>query len=446
MRAQGLHSPVLPRIEPAAATPNRASPDEEKTEEKKKPVACLCIHDREAAASPRQARSPAIPEPAGRRRNNVSRRLAGPAILVLTGLGLALQVACSDNGAKGSTGAPSMMAMTVPVTIGSATQKTVPVEVRVIGNVEAYSTVTVRSQVDGQVQTVSFQEGQDVKAGDVLFTMDSRPYVARLAQAEANQARDIAQARNATAQAERNAELFKSGIISKDQYDTVRTNAEALEAAVKADKAAEESAKVDLSYCTIHAPISGRTGNLMVHPGNEVKANDTALVVINQITPVYVDFSVPEQYLTEIKRYAARGKLAVKASIPQDDQHPAEGVLSFVNNLVDSGTGTILLKGTFPNPDRRLWPGQFVNVVLTLTERPNTVVVPTPAVQTGQQGQYVFVVKPDQTVELRPVSPGETVGADTVIEKGVAPGERVVTDGQLLLFPGAHVQARGSRE
>lgn len=390
----------------------------------------LCDRPRwsEAGASQRKART---------------RRLAA-AVLVVAGLGLALETGCSDNGAKGSAAAPSMMAMTVPVTMAAATTKTVPLEVKVIGNVEAYSTVTVRSQVDGQVQTVSFQEGQDVKAGDVLFTMDSRPYVARLAQAEANQARDIAQAKNATAQAERNAELFKSGIISKDQWDTFRTTADALGAAVTADKAAVESAKVDLSYCTIRAPLAGRTGNLMVHPGNEVKSNDTALVVINQITPVYVDFSVPEQYLPEIKRYAARGKLPVKATIPQDDQHPAEGVLSFVNNLVDSGTGTILLKGTFPNPDRRLWPGQFVNVVLTLAERPNAVVVPTQAVQTGQQGQYVFVVKPDQTVELRPVTSGEAVGPDTVIEKGVSPGETVVTDGQLMLFPGAHVLARGA--
>ncbi len=371
-----------------------------------------------------------------------SRRTAA-AILVSVGVCvLALLPACSDNGAKGNAAPPNMMAMAVPVTIATAAQKTVPVEVRVIGNVEAYSTVTVRSQLDGLVDSVHFQEGQDVKAGDLLFTLDSRPYVARLQQNEANLAKDIAQAKNAEAQADRYTKLFQAGIVSKDQYDTFHTNADALEAAVTADKAAVESAKVDLSYCTIRAPIAGRTGNLMVHPGNEVKANDTSLVVINQITPAYVDFSVPEQYLAQIKRYMANGKLRVRVVIPQDEQRPADGVLTFVNNTVDSATGTILLKGTFANPDRRLWPGQFVNVVLTLTARPNAVVVPGQAVQTGQSGQYVFLVRPDLTVEMKPVSPGTSAGGETVIEKGLEPGEKVVTDGQLRLFPGAKVQVK----
>jgi len=349
--------------------------------------------------------------------------------------------ACSDNGAKGS-GAPPAMSMTVPVTVAGATQQTVPVEVRVIGNVEAYSTVTVRSQIDGEVDRVYFQEGRDVNAGDLLFTVDSRPYQARLKQAEATLARDIAQARNAQAQAERSTQLFQAGIVSKDQYDQFQTNADALEASVRADRAAVESAKVDLGYCTVRSPIAGRTGNLMVHPGNVVKANDTSLVVINQITPVYVDFSVPEQHLADIKKYQTRGKLRVRAMIPRDEQHPAEGALTFVNNTVDPATGTILLKGTFANPDRRLWPGQFVNVVLTLTSRPKLVVVPNQAVQAGQTGQYVFKVKPDLTVAIAPVVPGATVGGLTVIEKGLEPGEKVVTDGQLMLFPGAKVQVK----
>jgi membrane fusion protein, multidrug efflux system len=369
-------------------------------------------------------------------------RSTSAALLVSVGACLALLPACSDNGAKGNAAAPNLMAMTVPVAIASATQKTVPVDVRVIGNVEAYSTVTVRSQVDGEVERVHFQEGQDVKADDLLFTIDSRPYVARLRQAEANLAKDAAQAKNAEAQADRYTKLFQAGIVSKDQYDQFHTNADALEASVKADKAAVESAKVDVGYCTIRSPIAGRTGNLMIHPGNVVKANDAGLVVINQITPVYVDFSVPEQYLAQIKRYTAHGKLAVRAIIPQDEQRPAVGVLSFINNNVDNATGTILLKGTFANPDRRLWPGQFVNVVLTLTAKPNAVVVPSQAVQTGQSGQYVFLVKPDQTVEMRPVTPGQTVNGETVIEKGLEPGETVVTDGQLRLFPGAKVQAK----
>ena len=226
------------------------------------------------------------------------------------------------------------------------------------------------------------------------------------------------------------------------KIDQFETNAEALEASVRADRAAVESARVDLGYCTVRSPIGGRTGDLMVHPGNVVKANDTALVVINQITPVYVDFSVPEQHLADIKKYQTRGKLRVRALIPQDEQRPAEGALTFVNNTVDAATGTILLKGTFANPDRRLWPGQFVNVVLTLTSRPKVVVVPNQAVQTGQTGQYVFVIKPDFSVGIVPVVSGTTFGGVTVIEKGLEPGEKVVTDGQLMLFPGAKVQVK----
>jgi len=380
---------------------------------------------------------------AGRRRG-LAGRLASAALVIALVAWIGLATACSDNGTKGNTAAPNMMAMAVPVTVATVSEKTVPVEVRVIGNVEAYSTVTIRSQLDGKIDSVHFQEGQDTKAGDLLFMLDSRPYVARLQQAEANLAKDIAQAKNAAAQVERYARLFEAGIISKDQYDTLRTNSEALEASVKADQAAVESAKVDLSYCTIRAPIAGRTGNLMVHPGNEVKANDTALVVINQITPAYVDFSVPEQHLADVKRYMAHGRVAVRATIPQDPTRPEEGFLSFVNNTVDTTTGTILLKGTFANSDRRLWPGQFANVVLTLTAQANAVVVPSQAVQSGQQGQYVFLVKPDKTVEMRPVSPGLVYSGETVIEKGLAPGDTVVTDGQLRLFPGAKVLVKNA--
>jgi len=375
-----------------------------------------------------------------------ARRLSGlksipaPALILILAW-LMFLPACSGNGAKGS-GAPPAMGMTVPVTVAGVTQQTIPVEVRAIGNVEAYSTVTVRSQIDGEVDRVYFQEGRDVKAGDLLFTVDSRPYQARLKQAEATLARDIAQAKNAQAQAERSTKLFQAGIVSKDQYDQFQTNADALEASVRADRAAVESAKVDLGYCTVRSSIAGRTGNLMVHPGNVVKANDTGLVVINQITPVYVDFSVPEQHLADIKKYQTRGKLRVRAIIPQDEQRPAEGALTFVNNTVDAATGTILLKGTFANPDRRLWPGQFVNVVLTLTSRPKAVVVPNQAVQTGQTGQYVFVIKPDFSVGIVPVVSGTTFGGVTVIEKGLEPGEKVVTDGQLMLFPGAKVQVK----
>jgi len=334
----------------------------------------------------------------------------------------------------------------VPVTIGAASLKTVPVQVRSIGNGEAYSTVNVKSQVDGKVESVHFQEGHDVRKGDLLFSIDPRPFQAALQQAEANLARDQALLKNAQAQAARYEELFKSGIVSKDQFDQFTTNAASLEATVKADKAAVETDKIPLGYCSIYAPIDGRTGTLMVHPGNTVKSGDATLVVINQISPIYVDFTIPEHYLPDIKKYQAQGNLKVEAIVPQFENQPEEGKVTFINNAVDSTTGTILLKGAFPNSQKRLWPGQYITLVLTLTSMQNAVVVPSQAVQTGQQGQFVFVVKKDATVEIRPVVPGIVMGGDQVIEKGVQPGERVVTDGQLMLYPGARTLDRASAQ
>jgi len=355
---------------------------------------------------------------------------------------------CSDKNAPAKTapgGAPAaaMQMPPVPVTVGQASLKTVPVQVRVIGTGEAYSTVNVKSQVDGRIENVHFQEGQDVKKGDLLFSIDPRPFQAAVQQAEANLARDQAQLRNAKAQADRYEALFKAGVVSRDQYDTYNTNYSALEATVKADQAVIETDTIQLGYCSIFAPIDGRTGNLMVHPGNTVKNGDATLVVINQISPIYIDFSVPEQHLPDIKRYQAEGSLPVQAIVPQEENHPEDGKVTFINNTVDNTTGTIMLKGTFANPDRRLWPGQFVNVVLTLTSMHDAVVVPSAAVQTGQQGQYVYVVKGDGSVEIRPVTPGAVMGDDQVIEKGVQSGEKVVTDGQLMLYPGAHALIRG---
>jgi membrane fusion protein, multidrug efflux system len=367
--------------------------------------------------------------------------------LVLLAISVVFIAACSGNGARGNPEQPkqlTMMTPAVPVMVAKVSQRTIPVELRVIGNGEAYSTVQVKSQVDGQVERVYFQEGQDVKKGDLLFTIDRRPFEATLQQTQANLAKDAAQEKNAEAQAERNEQLFREGIISKDQYDQFRTNADALKAAMRADQAAVENAKIQLGYCSVLSPLDGRTGTLMIHPGNVVKANDAALVVVNQISPLYIDFSVPEQYLAEIKRFMATGRLKVRASTSNDPLHPEDGFVSFVNNTVDANTGTILLKGTFANPERRLWPGQFVNVVLILTSRPNAVVVPSQAVQTGQQGQYAFVVRDDHTVDLRPVVSGLTVGGETVIEKGLQPGETVVTDGQLMLYPGARVEVKSS--
>jgi multidrug efflux system membrane fusion protein len=334
------------------------------------------------------------------------------------------------------------MEFRVPVTVARAVAKTVPVQVEVIGNVEAYSNVSVRAQMAGEIERAYFTQGQDVKKGQLLFTLDRRPVEATLHQYEANLARDQAQLANARAQAERNGKLFEAGIISKDQYDTFRTNAQALEATERADKAAIENAKVDLSYCSISSPIDGRTGSYQVYPGNIAKVNDTVLVVINQIRPVYVTFAVPEQYLGEVKKYLAVGPLVVQAFIPNDPRPPAVGQLAFIDNAVDTTTGTIKMRASFQNPDNRLWPGQFVNVVVRLTTRPNSTVVPSQSVQTGQAGKYLFVVKPDETAELRPVVAGESVNGETVIEKGVAPGDTVVTDGQLLLAPGSKVQIK----
>lgn len=368
--------------------------------------------------------------------------MAGLAALLAV---IAVLPACSSKDANGQnpqSAAQAMMAQAVPVTVAPVVQKSVPVQVTAIGNGEAYTTVTVKSQVDGIIQEVHFQEGQDVAKGQVLFSIDPRPFQATLQQFQANLARDQAQLQNAQAQLQRNEQLFEQGIISKDQYDTFQTNAAALSATVRADQAAIENAKIQLGYCTIRSPIEGRTGNLMAHAGNLVKNNDATLVTINQISPIYIDFSVPEQYLPEIKREQARRPLRVQAAVPQENGRPETGSLSFINNTVDTATGTILLKGTFQNPQKRLWPGQFVNVVVVLSSQPNAIVVPSQAVQTGQQGHYVFVVKQGNTVGLQPVQPGTTLNGETVINQGLRAGQTVVTDGQLRLFPGAKIEVK----
>lgn len=331
----------------------------------------------------------------------------------------------------------------VPVTIATVVQKDVPVQIRAIGSVEAYSTVSVKSRVAGQLVEVNFKEGQEVKKGELIFLIDPRPFKAALNQAEANLAKDIAQMKKAEADARRYTDLFKRGIVSQQDYDQNRTNFEAMRATVKADEAAVENARVQLGYCYIYSPIDGRIGKLMVNQGNMVKDNDTVLAVINQIKPIYVDFSVPEQDLPRIRRYMAVEKLEVQAIIPNDKDSAAVGELSFINNQVDTSTGTILLKAIFPNENEALWPGQFVNVVLTLTRQTNAVVVPSTAVQTGQQGNYVFVVKPDLTVESRPVILGNELGREVVIARGLQPGEKVVTEGQLRLAPGIKVEIKG---
>jgi len=349
-----------------------------------------------------------------------------------------LLCACSPSGRTPPPGPPKA----VPVTIGSAVLKNVPVQVRAIGTVEAYSTVSVKTMVGGQIMKVGFSEGQDVRKGDLLFEIDPAPYDAALKMAEAARARDIALKENAEKEVRRYASLVEKNLVPRQQYDQFVSSAAALEATVQADTAAVENARVQLAYCFIRSPIDGRTGSLLVQQGNVVKANDATLVTINQVVPIRVSFSIPEQFLAEVRKYKEAGTLKVEAA-PQDGKaDPVPGTLSFIGNAVDAATGTIQLKGTFPNADRRLWPGQFANVVLTLTVRSGAVVVPSEAIQTGQQGQYVFVVKPDLTVEARPVTTGEVIGDRTVIGKGIAAGEKVVTDGQLRLVPGTKVEAK----
>lgn len=338
-----------------------------------------------------------------------------------------------------------MKADVVPVTADKAAQKNVPVQISAIGTVEAYSTVGIKAQAGGELTQVSFKEGQDVSKGDLLFTIDTRQYEAALRQAEAVLARDTVQIENARQDVLRYDELVRKGYVARQQYDQVRTNAAALEATVNADKAMVENARLQLKYCSIYAPITGRTGSLIVNQGNLIKANaDNPMVVINQIQPVYVGFSIPEKYLQDIKKYNLLGRATVEAVLSKDDDHPAEGLLTFIDNAVDSTTGTIRLKATFANKEKQLWPGQYVNVVMTLATDPNAIVVPSKAVQTGQNGQYVFVVKGDLTVEYRAIVVARTLDDETVIEKGLDAGEQVVTDGQLRLTPGAKVEIKGS--
>src|SRR5579862_3423108 len=352
-----------------------------------------------------------------------NRRLLAALVLVFTA-----SLASISCGSKTAAVGPDLA---VPVNVAKAVKKTVPIQLSAIGTAEAYSTVSIKGQVNAILKEVHFKQGDFVKKGDLLFTLDARPFQASLAQAQANLARDKAQADLTIVQAERYKKLFDQGISAKEQYDQMQANAAAQQGSVHADEAAVESAKLQLQYCAIYSPVDGRTGALQVYPGNLVKENDVpVLVVINQIAPLYEDFSVPEQYLGVIKKYMAAGRLQIEAT-PYGDTAPEAGFLTFVDNTVDNTTGTIKLKGTFANSEHRLWPGQFSTVALRLSEEENAVVVPSPAVQDGQAGQFVYVVGADMSAENRPVKVARTIGNSSVISQGVKPGETVVTDGQL---------------
>lgn len=380
---------------------------------------------------------------------DVNRRLAFASLVAVAASGL---VACGAAGNEavssraGSSPAGAAPAPGVPVETATVVQKSMPIEIHSIGSAEATATVAVHAQIVGQLTSVAFEGGDDVTEGQILFRLDPRPLQAALQQAEANLQRDVAQATNATAQAQRYKDLAERGIATREQVDQMTANAGALEATVAADRAAVESAKVQLNYATIASPISGRTGALIVSAGNLVQPTDVApLIIINKITPMYVVFTIPEAQLPALKQYLGGGTLHVEA-LPPDGGPPSVGQLTFIDNTVDQTTGTIKIRGTFPNGDRRLWPGQFVNVTVTLTSDANAVVAPTAAIQSGQQGQYVFVVKPDETVEMRPVAVARTNGTETIISKGLTPGETIVTDGQLRLVPGSRIAVKSASE
>lgn len=367
----------------------------------------------------------------------------------------------------------------VPVVTAKAQSKAVPVTIPAVGTAEALATVQIRAQTTGQLSAVHFAEGQDVKKGQVLFTLDPRPFEAALSQAEAVLARDTATANNAERQKTSYEDLYKRGLIPRDQYETQRASTDSLQATLAADRAAVDNAKLNLAYTKIVAPMSGRTGALGVHTGDLVRANDaTPLVIINQVSPIYVSFSVPGRYLGDIRRYQTQKKLVVQArgqapiapgaqAPPPPTPTPSalgqtvapgqgatvvapeglleNGVVTFIDNTVDASTGTIKLKGTFQNADQGLWPGLFVQVTLNLTTEEGVIVVPATAVQPSASGQYVYVVKSDRTAEIRPVTVARQFGEEMIIAQGLSAGEEVVTDGQLRLTPGAQISIAGPR-
>jgi multidrug efflux system membrane fusion protein len=361
---------------------------------------------------------------------------SGIAVLVI----LAAALLLLQQANRGSRAEAQKTAPTVPVTVAPVVAKTMPVRLLAIGNVEPFTTVAIKARVDGQLLSVKFKEGDEVRQGAVLFEIDARPFAASLRQAQANLLKDKALLDRANEQEKRYKDLLAKNFISPDAYEQVRTNSATAAATVSADEAAIENSKLSLDYCTIRSPVTGYAGRIQIQQGNLVKANDTnPLVTINQIVPVSVSFSVPEQNIADIRKYQADGELKVQAGFANSTRPMVAGKLSFVDNSADATTGTIKLKAEFPNVDKGLWPGQFVNVVMTLYDQKDAVVAPSAAVQSGPTGQYVYVVKPDMTVELRNIKISRAEGDDTVVASGLQPGDQVVTVGQLRLAPGTKV-------
>jgi multidrug efflux system membrane fusion protein len=371
-----------------------------------------------------------------------SRRvLIAGGLLVAVAVGGIAAYFSTDTGAKEGRKGAAKGPPPVPVTVAVVQQQTMPVRLHAIGNVEAYATVAVKARVDGQIVEVNFREGQALKKGEVLFRIDPRPYEAALRQAEANALRDRAARDQARSQEKRYQELLDKNFISKEAYAQIRTNAATAEATAKASQAALENARLNLEYCTIRSPLDGYVGRVLLQAGNLVRANDpNPLVVINQVRPIYVNFGIPEQHLPEVRKHMAGGPLAVEV-VPVDAQQGApRGALIFIDNAVDPSTGTIRLRAQFDNADAALWPGQFVNVSLRLYEQADALVVPATAVQTGPDGQYVYVVGDDMTADVRRITVQRSEGEQAIIAKGLGKGERVVTRGQLRLGPKTRVQ------
>jgi len=373
----------------------------------------------------------------------MKRTLAALALICL--LPLMLLAGCGDSASSGGdpTGSGAIArpkdTAAIPILVAKAARTSVPIELNEIGTGQASQTVSVESQVAGIVKEVNYRPGQAVKRGDLLVSLDESPFLAALAQAQGALNRDEAQAQLNKEELHRYDELFQAGVVSQEQYDQYLATSSASNATVAADEAAVQTAKINLSYCSIYAPISGVTGAQLISPGTTVTANNLpVLVVINQVSPIFVKFAVPQQYLGSVKELMARSRLGVQAT-PPSDSVPENGVLTFVDNTVDPTTGTIDLMGTFPNDDERLWPGQFSNVSLKLNEQQDVLVVPSPAVQTGQQGTYVYVLKPNMTVDVQEVKAGQSVNDETEILEGLSEGETVVTDGQVRLVPGSKV-------
>jgi multidrug efflux system membrane fusion protein len=368
-------------------------------------------------------------------------KIVGPISLISL---LSLTGCADSNGAAQTSAGSGALARradnsAVPVVISKAERSSFPVELRAIGTGQAFKTVSVESQVAGIVKEVHYRQGKLIHQGDLLITLDESPFRASLAQAEAALARDKAQAQLSQAELRRYSELDKQGIISKEQYEQSVATSSAMQATMQADEAAIQTEKIQVAYCSIYAPIGGVAGAQLVYPGATVKANDLpVLVVINQVSPIYVDFAVPQQYLGSIKSFMARSPLGVEAT-PPGDSVADKGVLTFVNNTVDTTTGTIHLLARFPNSDQRLWPGQYSNVLLRLSKEQNVLVIPSQAVQTGQQGDYVFVMKPDMRVAVQQVKVGRSVNNETQVLEGLSDGETVVIDGQVRLVPGTKV-------